>query len=102
MDQCLYIIHVTGPQTFEDLLSRFGDNLVMPKSGDPEAIFRGNLEFINSQNVLFLEGELAYSLAVNSFAAISYKEFAERQGGMGVFSNNFTKRPESGSQGVLK
>ena len=92
----------TGPQTFEDLKAEFGKSLMMPEFGDPEALFMENIQFINSQNVLFLEGELAYSLTVNSFAAISFKEFAERQSGMGLFSNNFTDRPVADSKGLLE
>ena len=92
----------TGPQTFEDLKAEFGKSLMMPELGDPEALFMENIQFINSQNVLFLEGELAYSLTVNSFAAISFKEFAQRQSGMGLFSNNFTDRPVADSKGVLE
>ena len=83
-------------------MAKFGNRLMMPKFGDPEALFMQNIQFINSQNVLFLEGELAYSLTVNSFAAISFREFSERQSGMGVFSNNFTNKPVADSQGILK
>ena len=82
-------------------MSQFGDNAIMPRNGDPRALFTENVNFVNTQNVLFLEGELTYSLSMNSFSALSYQEFAERQSGMGVFANNFTAKPEFDRRGEL-
>ena len=53
-------------------------------------------------NAFFVEGQLSYSLSVNSFTALSFEEFAQRQSGMGVFANNFTGRPEFDNRGVLR
>ena len=64
-------------------------------------MFNRNVNYINTQNLLFLEGELTYSLSVNSFSALSYQEFAERQSGMGIFSNAFNAKPEFDKRGVL-
>ena len=82
-------------------MTQFGDNAIMPRTGDARALFTENVNFVNSMNVLFLEGELTYSLSVNSFSALSYQEFAERQSGMGVFANNFTAKPEFDRRGEL-
>ena len=83
-------------------MGQFGQDVIMPQNGDPRALFAENLNFINTMNVLFLEGELTFSLAVNSFAALSFQEFALRQSGMGLFSNNFTARPEFDNRGALR
>ena len=64
-------------------------------------MFTENVNYINTQNLLFLEGELTYSLSVNSFSALSFEEFAERQSGMGLFVNNFTAKPEFDNRGEL-
>ena len=83
-------------------MGQFGQDVIMPQNGDPRALFADNLNFINTMNVLFLEGELTFSLAVNSFAALSFQEFALRQSGMGLFSNNFTAGPEFDNRGILR
>ena len=82
-------------------MSQFGDNAIMPRNGDPRALFSENVNYINTQNVLFLEGELTYSLSVNSFSALSFEEFAESTSGMGIFANNFTAPPEFDRRGEL-
>ena len=90
-----------GPQSFDEFMTQFGDNAIMPQNGDPRVMFTENVNFINSQNLAFLEGELTYSLSVNSFSALSFGEFAERQSGMGLFANNFTAKPEFDNRGEL-
>ena len=82
-------------------MGQFGENAIMPRNGDPRALFTENLNYINTQNVLFLEGELTYSLSVNTFSALSFEEFAGGYSGMGVFSNEFTTPPEFDSRGEL-
>ena len=82
-------------------MTKFGNDAIMPRNGDARALFTENVNFVNSMNVLFLEGELTYSLSMNSFSALSYQAIAERQSGMGVFTNNFTAKPEFDRRGEL-
>ena len=93
---------LSGAQDFDTFMSQFGDRAIMPQNGDPRILFTENINLINSMNVLFLEGELTYSLAVNEFAALSFEEFTQKQSGMGAFTNNFNKRPEFDNQGILR
>ena len=83
-------------------MSQFGDRAIMPQNGDPRVLFESNVAIINSMNVLFLNGQLTYSVAVNAFAALSFQEFAQRQSGMGLFANNFTARPQFDNRGNLR
>ena len=62
-----------GPQSFEEFMTLFGNTAIMPQNGDPSRLFAENINFMNTQNVLFLEGELTYSLAANSFSALSFE-----------------------------
>ena len=95
-------ISCAGPQSFDQFMGQFGNNAIMPQNGDPRILFANNLGIINSMNVLFLQGALTFSVAVNAFAALSFEEFAQRQGGMGLFANNSTANPLLTSRGNLR
>ena len=97
----IFYIH-TGPQSFDQFMDQFGNRAIMPQNGDPRVLFESNVAIINSMNVLFLNGQLTYSVAVNAFAALSFEEFALRQSGMGLFANNFTARPQFDNRGNLR
>ena len=83
-------------------MAEFGDSAIMPLNDNPRVTFEQNVNFINAMNAFFVEGQISYSLSVNSFTALSFEEFAQRQSGMGVFANNFTGRPEFDNRGVLR
>ena len=61
----------------------------MPQNADPRVVFEQNVNFINAMNALFVQQEVSFSMAVNTFSALSFQEFALRQSGMGVFVNEF-------------
>ena len=74
----------------------------MPQIGNPSVMFAQNVNFINAMNVLFVQQEVSFSMAVNQFSALSFQEFSQRQSGMGVFDNEFDARPEFDNRGVLR
>ncbi len=74
----------------------------MPQIGNPSVMFAQNVNFINAMNVLFVQQEVSFSMAVNQFSALSFQEFSLRQSGMGVFDNEFDARPEFDNRGVLR
>ena len=83
-------------------MAEFGERAIMPQNGDPRLMFEQNVNFINAMNALFVQQELSFSMAVNQFTALSFQEFAQRQSGMGVFSNQFEAKPEFDNRGVLR
>ena len=91
-----------GPQSFDNFMTRFGENAIMPQNGNPRVMFEQNINFINAMNALFVQQEVGFSMAVNQFSALSFQEFALRQSGMGVFVNDFDARPEFDNRGVLR
>lgn len=96
-------MELSGSQNFDDFMGKFGENVLMPQNGDPRALFAENLNFINQMNLLFLQGETSFSMAVNPFSALSFQEFSARQSGMGVFNNNnVNAKPVSDSRGKLR
>ena len=96
-------MELSGSQNFDDFMGKFGENVLMPQNGDPRAFFAENLNFINQMNLLFLQGETSFSMAVNPFSALSFQEFSARQSGMGVFNNNnVNAKPVSDSRGKLR
>ena len=96
------LTHPLGPQSFENFMAEFGERAIMPQNGDPRLMFEQNVNFINAMNALFVQQEISFSMAVNQFTALSFQEFALRQSGMGVFSNQFEARPEFDNRGVLR
>ena len=95
-------MHSTGPQSFDNFMSEFGERAIMPQNGNPRIMFEQNVNFINAMNALFVQQEVSFSMAVNQFSALSFQEFALRQSGMGVFDNEFDARPEFDNRGVLR
>ena len=102
LDEISPLIHALGPQSFENFMAEFGERAIMPQNGDPRFMFEQNVNFINAMNALFVQQELSFSMAVNQFTALSFQEFAQRQSGMGVFSNQFEAKPEFDNRGVLR
>ena len=96
------LIRALGAQSFDNFMAEFGQRAIMPQNGDPRVLFQQNVNFINTMNALFVQQEVSFSLAVNQFSALSFQEFALRQSGMGVISNQFDARPEFDNRGELR
>ena len=81
-------------QNYDSFLQEFPRTFDSPGQFQARAeIFEANLASINAHNTQFLLGAATFSVVANEYSDMTFNEFMEAKGGVGLFTNNANDVP---------